>query len=214
MQPIIRQSRDTGECELVQMRWGLIPYGIKPEAFKRLSTVSAKAENVTTGIRARPVSKHSCLVPASGFYEWKKVTPAEPVSLQPSLIDVSVELGPAIEAPHVERLRVRKPGVKATVEKVPFAFDLTNGGMMAFAGLWDAWKDPANGQWLQSYTIITTEANELMAPVRDRMPVILHPSDFNRVARREPTDSRRATCCARSPPTRWKPLRSPRMSAT
>jgi putative SOS response-associated peptidase YedK len=72
--------------------------------------------------------------------------------------------------------------------KVPFAFDLTNGGMMAFASLWDAWKDPANGQWLQSYTIITTEANELLAPVHDRMPVILHAGDFNRWRDRESTD--------------------------
>jgi putative SOS response-associated peptidase YedK len=52
--------------------------------------------------------------------------------------------------------------------------------MMAFAGLWDGWKDPANGQWLQSYTIITTDANELMARVHDRMPVILHPGDYDR----------------------------------
>jgi putative SOS response-associated peptidase YedK len=64
--------------------------------------------------------------------------------------------------------------------KQPFAFDLLNGKMMAFAGLWDAWKDPANGQWLQSYTIITTDANELMAKVHDRMPVILHPGDYDR----------------------------------
>jgi hypothetical protein len=33
----------------------------------------------------------------------------------------------------------------------------------AFAGLWDAWKDPANGEWLQTFAIITTEANELTA---------------------------------------------------
>ena len=38
--------------------------------------------------------------------------------------------------------------------------------MLAFAGLWGGWKDPANGHWLQTYTIITTEANELMAPVQ------------------------------------------------
>ncbi len=188
MQPIIRQSRDTGERELVQMRWGLIPYGINPEAFKRLSTVNAKAENVTTGIWARPFNRHRCLVPASGFYEWKKVTAAEPVNLQPSLMDVSAEHGPAIEAPDVGRTRVRKPGVKAAIDRVPFGFDLSNGGMMAFAGLWDAWKDPANGQWLQSYTIITTEANELMATVHDRMPVILHPGDFNRWLDREPNE--------------------------
>jgi putative SOS response-associated peptidase YedK len=67
-------------------------------------------------------------------------------------------------------------------------FDLANGGMMAFADLWDAWRDPANGQWLQSYTIIITEANELMAPVHDRMPVILHTHDFDRWLDREVTD--------------------------
>lgn len=49
-----------------------------------------------------------------------------------------------------------------------------------FAGLWDAWKDPANDKWLQTYTIITTEANELLADVHDRMPVILRPADFDR----------------------------------
>jgi putative SOS response-associated peptidase YedK len=50
---------------------------------------------------------------------------------------------------------------------------------LAFAGIWDGWKDP-EGNWLQSYTIITTGANELMAPIHDRMPVILHPSDYDR----------------------------------
>jgi putative SOS response-associated peptidase YedK len=71
--------------------------------------------------------------------------------------------------------------------KLPFAFDLANGGMLAFAGLWDAWKDPANGQWLQSYTIITTDANELMAPVHNRMPVILRERDYDRWLSREET---------------------------
>jgi hypothetical protein len=57
--------------------------------------------------------------------------------------------------------------------KQPFGFDLSGGGMLAFAGLWDAWKDPADGRWLQSYTIITTDANEIMMPIHNRMPVIL-----------------------------------------
>jgi putative SOS response-associated peptidase YedK len=72
--------------------------------------------------------------------------------------------------------------------KQAFGFDLTNGAIMAFAGLWDAWKDPANGNWLQTFTIITTDANEIMAPVPNRMPVILHPGDFNRWRSREETD--------------------------
>jgi len=45
--------------------------------------------------------------------------------------------------------------------KQPYAFELANGGLLGFAGLWDAWKDQA-GHWLQSFAIVTTEANELM----------------------------------------------------
>jgi len=59
---------------------------------------------------------------------------------------------------------------------MPSAFlRFANGRMMVFAGLLNPWKDPANGQWLQSYGIITTDAKELMAPVHDRMPVITVP---------------------------------------
>ncbi len=49
----------------------------------------------------------------------------------------------------------------------------------AFAGLGDAWKEPG-GDWLQSYSLITTDANELASDVIDRMPVILHPKDYAR----------------------------------
>ena len=56
---------------------------------------------------------------------------------------------------------------------------MLNGGMLAFAGLWDAWKDTQNN-WLQSFAIATTEANELMAAIHPRMPVILHAKDYDR----------------------------------
>lgn len=62
--------------------------------------------------------------------------------------------------------------------KKPFAITLTNGEPMAFAGLWDAWKEP-DGKWLQSFSIITTEANEIMATIHTRMPVIVHPRDWD-----------------------------------
>jgi len=55
------------------------------------------------------------------------------------------------------------------------------------AGLWDAWKEP-DGGWLQSYTIITTDANELMEPVHNRVPVILKPPDYDRWLSREPDE--------------------------
>ena len=67
-------------------------------------------------------------------------------------------------------------GLKKPV-KEPYAITLTNGEPMAFAGLWDAWKD-ADGKWLQSFSIITTEANEIMATIHTRMPVIVHRRDW------------------------------------
>ncbi len=66
----------------------------------------------------------------------------------------------------------------------PFAFRMKDDAPFAFAGLWDAWKAP-DGSWLQSFSIITTDANELMAPVHTRMPVILHPRDYDRWLERE-----------------------------
>lgn len=59
----------------------------------------------------------------------------------------------------------------SALPKKPYAFELSSGGTFAFAGLWDAWKD-REGHRLQSFAIVTTEANELMAPTHPRMPVI------------------------------------------
>jgi putative SOS response-associated peptidase YedK len=44
------------------------------------------------------------------------------------------------------------------------------------AGLWDVWRKP-DGKRVESFTIITTEPNELVRPVHNRMPVILRPED-------------------------------------
>ena len=72
-------------------------------------------------------------------------------------------------------------------KKQPYAFATTSGEPIAFAGLWDAWKEP-DGGWLISYAIITTEPNELTATVHNRMPVILRPSDFDRWLSRDETE--------------------------
>lgn len=64
--------------------------------------------------------------------------------------------------------------------KQPYAIGLRDGGIFAFAGLWEAWKDPAAGLTLQTYTIITTDPNELMEQIHNRMPVIVQPQDYSR----------------------------------
>jgi putative SOS response-associated peptidase YedK len=71
--------------------------------------------------------------------------------------------------------------------KQPYTIELENGNLFAFAGLWDAWKDK-QGHWLQSFAIVTTEANELMARIHSRMPVILHPRDYDRWLDRDETE--------------------------
>jgi putative SOS response-associated peptidase YedK len=62
-------------------------------------------------------------------------------------------------------------------DKQPFFVSLGNKQPMTFAGLWDQWK-PKDGEPVRSCTIITTEANDMMAPIHDRMPVILGAEDW------------------------------------
>lgn len=57
--------------------------------------------------------------------------------------------------------------------KVPHRILLQSEEPFAFAGLWDEWLDRQTGELRPTFTIITTEPNELMAPIHNRMPVIL-----------------------------------------
>ncbi|MEZ5180653.1 MAG: SOS response-associated peptidase [Acidimicrobiales bacterium] len=69
------------------------------------------------------------------------------------------------------------PGQKA---KQPYAIERRDGEPIAFAGLWEQWRGGDDkGGALRSTTIITTEPNELMATIHDRMPVILPPSAWD-----------------------------------
>jgi putative SOS response-associated peptidase YedK len=64
--------------------------------------------------------------------------------------------------------------------KQPYAIAAKDDAMFAFAGLWETWNDRARGQKLRTYTILTTDPNELMEPIHNRMPVILHRRDYER----------------------------------
>jgi putative SOS response-associated peptidase YedK len=65
-------------------------------------------------------------------------------------------------------------------DKQPFAVALANRGPMTFAGLWDSWCDPASkgDKPLKSFAILTTTANELLAALHHRMPVLLAPEHW------------------------------------
>jgi putative SOS response-associated peptidase YedK len=60
--------------------------------------------------------------------------------------------------------------------KRPFAISRADRAILSVAGLWERWVDPAGGE-VETFTVITTEANPFMAPIHDRMPVILEPED-------------------------------------
>jgi len=61
--------------------------------------------------------------------------------------------------------------------KQPYYFRLKDAELMAFAGLWDRWEHADDT--IESCTIITTEANDVMKPIHDRMPVIVGPDDYD-----------------------------------
>ena len=123
--------------ELALLRWGLIPHWAKEEKIG-YRMINARAETVAEKPSFRvALRRRRCLIPATGFYEWKAV-----------------------------------PGGKQ-----PYNIQLVDGGLFAFAGLWERWQGDA-GQVVESCTIIVTEANKAISPIHDRMPVILDPSDY------------------------------------
>ena len=136
--PVIRQHPKDPVRQLSHVRWGLIPHWAKEPSIAT-STINAKSETAATKPAFRdPLKFRRCLIPADGFYEWKRT-------------------------------------VKA---KQPFCFEIEDGELFAFAGLWDGWKD-ASGNWIKTCSILTTTPNALTATVHDRMPVILDPESYD-----------------------------------
>ena len=138
---------------LSMLRWGLIPAWAKePDIGYRLINARAETAHEKPSFRAAFRARR-CLIPADGFYEWAK--PAK---------------GRA---------------------KQPWLFQMKDGGGFAFAGLWESWKvrpgltltsslaELAPGDTLETCTILTTQANETVAPVHPRMPVILPPPAYD-----------------------------------
>jgi putative SOS response-associated peptidase YedK len=64
--------------------------------------------------------------------------------------------------------------------KVPYYISLASGNPFAFAGLWEKWRDRDGDDSLQTATLITTSANDYLAPLHHRMPVVLEPNRAER----------------------------------
>lgn len=109
------------------------------------------------------------------------------LSLGGSMINApadTIEDKPAFRMPfHAQRCLVPASGyyewqTKGT-KKQPYKIGLRGGAPFAFAGLWDKWA-PEIGEPVETFTIITTQANKLVSEVHPRMPVIIAPADYHR----------------------------------
>jgi putative SOS response-associated peptidase YedK len=67
---------------------------------------------------------------------------------------------------------------KTRKEKQPYCFEVNEGELFAFAGIWDRWKD-SNGNALETCSILNTILNAVTSPVHDRMSVILDPDSYD-----------------------------------
>jgi putative SOS response-associated peptidase YedK len=69
--------------------------------------------------------------------------------------------------------------------KQPYFIHRKDDRLFAFGGLWERWNDPGSGEVVDSCTIVTTSANEVMTPIHNRMPLILAEGDYERWLNRE-----------------------------
>ncbi|MCU1387870.1 MAG: hypothetical protein JWL72_1208 [Ilumatobacteraceae bacterium] len=131
---------------LKAFHWGLVPIWAKDVKIGS-SMINARSETINEKAAFKGVfRKYRCIIPMAGFYEWQAAHADSPVN------------------------------AKGKPVKQPMFIHRVDGEPLAVAGLWSAWrpKDSApETPWLHTCSVITTAANETMAPVHDRMPVIL-----------------------------------------
>jgi putative SOS response-associated peptidase YedK len=117
-------------------RWGFVPSWSK-ELKTGYRMINARAETVAVNRTFRDAFLNTrCLVPADGFFHWKKEGKT----------------------------------------KSPFYIRLKSGNPMGLAGLYNNWRSP-EGEEVCTFTIITTDANDLLSSIHPRMPVIIPEED-------------------------------------
>ena len=87
--------------------------------------------------------------------------------------------------------------------KQPYAIAMKDRSPFGLAGLWENWKDPATGEWLRTFAVITTNANALVGTIHDRMPLILSPQDYDRWLSDEPDPRELLRPFPAEPMTMW-----------
>lgn len=136
MQDIVVVRNVGGRRTLSALRWGLLPAWAKdPSVASKL--INARSETAAGKPSFRDaIRKRRCIVPASGFYEWRKEgSRRQPWYFRPAAASSS----------------------------------------LAIAAVWESWRDPRDpeNRRIETCCLLTTAANSLLAPVHDRMPLLL-----------------------------------------
>lgn len=157
--PIIRTNLDNHLREFVLVNWGFIPQWAKNTAIGyRLIRIDAEKIREKSTY-STAFKRRRCLIPVTAFYEWQ--------------LSRKAVVGPR--------------GGKRSGPKQPFVIKMADENLFAFAGLWEHWQSP-DGSEIESCTILMTDANELMAAIHHRMPVIIDPADYKRWLSAAPND--------------------------
>ena len=69
--------------------------------------------------------------------------------------------------------------IKGARTKQPYAIGLRSGEPFALAAIWENWQHPVTAEWIKTFAVVTTTANELMSEIHDRMPVIIPPESYD-----------------------------------
>lgn len=154
---LTRRARDLPDDappvrQLRVLRWGLVPSWAKdPSIGSRL--INARMETVAEKPAFRKAfAKRRCLLPADGYYEWyvAEQAPSQKPSARPA----------------------------KTPPKQPMYIHPKDGGVLAMAGLYEFWRVPDTppddpGAWYATCTILTTEAEDALGRIHDRMPLLV-----------------------------------------
>jgi putative SOS response-associated peptidase YedK len=151
-----------GRRTLRRARWGLVPHwAADPSIGARLS--NARSETAWDKPSFRDAMRRGrCIVPVDGFYEWAPATPDGP------------------------RTSAGRPA------KRPHLFRRVDGAPLLLAAISSRWRDDSrpDGERLSTVCLLTTDANETMAPIHDRMPVILDADEAGHWLDVAPADAR------------------------
>lgn len=166
---VVTSSAGGAVRRLDAMRWGLVPSWAKDVTVGN-RMINARAESVAEKPAfRRAFATRRCLVPADGFYEWRRDAGGPSAGVRTA----------APEDPKNPKIpkNPKNPKNPKKGHRTPFFVRGGDGRTLALAGLWERWSDPT-GSSLLTCTIVTTAANATLAPVHDRMPVLVPPEDL------------------------------------